>query len=85
MTTAEKKTAAIRAMHDEICTRGQAFDTAKWTAETLAARIRELSTVIRSPKWRNAVESYAQFVEENPQNISWAYFQGSVYFAYEIS
>jgi hypothetical protein len=81
--TATKKTTAIQAFHGSI----EFGDNKqiKLNTSELAQKIRdELMTVINSPKWRSAVEGYAQFVEAHPDATNWAYFQGSVYFAYDV-
>ena len=81
--TLEKKIAAAQAMHAEIINpETHLIDDPKWNAETIAARIRELAGAIRSPKWRDACEAYARFMEANPDRFDWAYLQGSVYFSH---
>lgn len=81
--TMERKIAAAQAMHAEIINpETHLIDDPKWNAETIAARIRELKTAIRSAKWADACESYAKFVEEFSDRYDWAYLQGSVYFSH---
>lgn len=87
--TEQRKTAAIQAMHADICPpteTGPLLNPEYDTPEKMAARIRELAPVIRSEKWRDAVEHYAYFVETEGKDgrLSWAYFQGSVYFAHMV-
>lgn len=78
----EKKLAFVKAMHDEIINpETHSIDNPKWNAVTIAARIRELKTAIRSSKWADACENYAAFIEEHANHYAWAYLQGSVYFA----
>lgn len=52
--------------------------------EDLAAKIRELVPVVRSAKWRDAVEAYAELVEDVENPTHWAYFQGGVWFSYAV-
>lgn len=78
--TEAKKTEAAKKFHADIAVIGYEDD----KNAKIAARIRELSGVIRSAKWNDAVEGYAQFVEAHPDATQWAYFQGSVYFSYQV-
>jgi len=91
-TTEARKIAAAKAAYSEINLHlgisGLAGSVADWTPEQVAERIRELADVIRSGKWRDAVESYARFVLANSEgkngpadHLTWAVGQGSVYFS----
>jgi len=80
--TAIRKLRAIKAVH-RVCTSGQ-FGAITVTRDEAAATIRTLAPLVKSAKWTDAVESYACFVEDTENPLSWAYSQGSVYFAYSI-
>lgn len=58
-------------------------------AERIAKLMRELiPTHNRSPKFRNAMETWAQFIERETkaasENLDWAVLQGSIYAGYSL-
>jgi hypothetical protein len=83
--TQQRKMDAIQAMHRELAADGKLSER---SPIKVADRIRSLAPVCNSPKWRDALERYAQFVlvntADNPDLLDWAYSQGSVYFGYEV-
>jgi hypothetical protein len=50
----------------------------------IAARIRSLAGLSRSPRWGDALEAWAVMLEgeAGTGHAYWAYVQGSVYFGY---
>lgn len=77
----EKKLAAVKAMHDEVTPGGRMTMAHR---EDVATRIRQLLPLVRSAKWMQAVEDYAELVEDESNPLEWAYLQGSVWFAYAV-
>ena len=82
MTTQDRKIAAIHKLHAGV----QITDAARvnMSREDLAAHIRTLTPAIRSSFWREAVERWANLVEDTENDVHWAYFQGSVWFSYDV-
>ena len=50
----------------------------------VAAEIRTLAGLSKSPRWIAAVEQYAILVEDTDNSLPWAYMQGSVWFSYAV-
>jgi hypothetical protein len=83
MSPADYRMEAVKAMHARITDNETHQIRDEYDAPRIAAEIRKLATLGQSPKWHNAVESYARMIETNVDRLLWAYQQGSVYFAYE--
>lgn len=79
--TWDRKVAAIAKLNEDMCPLGVVLSDDR---EEVAERIRMMGSVVKSAKWRDAVESYAAMVEDEENPLQWAYVQGSVYFAYAI-
>lgn len=77
----DRKIEAITELHNELCPLGIVLSDDR---EEVAERIRKMSSIIKSAKWRDAVESYAAMVEDEENPLQWAYIQGSIYFAHAI-
>lgn len=79
-TTQQRKMDAVHGMYARV----DAMGADNWTAGVIAKEIRSIAGAIRSQAWREAVESYALFVEDNPEHVYYGYSQGSVYFASQV-
>lgn len=47
--------------------------------DEIAGNIRKLAAIGRSAQWLLNIEGWAQMVEQHPDAIHWAFFQGSVF------
>jgi hypothetical protein len=84
MSPADTRMKAVIDMHARIIdSETHAIDESVWSAASIAAEIRKLAPLGRSERWTDAVESYARFVETDGRT-SFAYLQGSVYFAHAV-
>jgi hypothetical protein len=82
MATATKpqlaRSAAIRALHAKCSPEGKLVV----TRTEAAAAIRELLPLSRSQRWTDALESWAFLIEDEGNDASWAYTQGSIWCGY---
>lgn len=75
--SADKRYAAMKAVSLSVVTEHGAWILSDRTE--IAKRIRELSSLGRTERWTNAVEVWAQEVEDTDNPLDWAFFQYGVY------
>jgi len=80
----EKRIAGIRAVNDATVTTDANGNTFHGTRTEIAARIREIASLGRTDRWRNAVEAWALMIEDDSQPLEWAFLQYGVYAAHAV-
>jgi hypothetical protein len=81
---AEQRAAAVKALWERVTPAAQDYAVTMSRAE-VAAAIRELAPLSRAQRWADAVEAWAELVEQDDAGrIEWAFKQGGIWFGYGV-
>lgn len=76
--TEARKLAAIEVLHANVMrdTKGRITS----DRESVCRAIHAMSPAVNSIKWRNAVDDYRVLVSDTSHDLTWAYYQGGIWF-----
>jgi hypothetical protein len=81
---AEQRAAAVKALWNRVQPPERDYEITMSRAE-VAAAIRELAPLSKAQRWADAVEAWAELVEQDDAGrITWAFNQGGVWFGYGV-